>query len=473
LKTNIKNVSKIYNDFLQIFSGFFANKKASKMAGKRANLNQFAHPKNPYKNGLGNLEDLVKNDSEFNQIAKRNPETGKVTTDWSDRQYVKDLMRAILRRDFSLDLKSPAGSLAPALTNKLNYLLWLEDLAALNSESSIQGIDIGTGAAMYFAAIAVKKLKWKMLATEANFEDFIMAKDNLLKNHLESDIILVHTADPTKIFPINATSEFEQYFFSMCNPPFYEKDAKKRRERSEFDGVKAGREHEIEFDGGEVEFVSKMILESVEIRDKVSVFTTLIGHKRNLAILKESLAKIGTIQATSVTEFCQGRTMRWGLAWTFNPKISLMIKDIRAEAKSLEKLKQPIEFQLDFKSAAVTCVQVSHSLKELFESISVVVAKEGKVTDNNCYMRLKTTKTNWRGQRAKRRQNERQPQAKRQRMDDNSGQEIEEDIKLDCQLYVQRKNNTIAFQFIFLSGQVGKNGLAELVQCVKNQLKKL
>lgn len=136
-----------------------------KNKGKRANLSHFAHPRNSYKNGVGDLELLAKNDTEFAKIAKRNQENGKITTDWSDRQYTKNLLRAVIKRDFGLDLKSPAGSLAPALTNKLNYLLWIEDLANLNQvpKEQIFGIDIGTGASIYFAAIAAKKFQWKML----------------------------------------------------------------------------------------------------------------------------------------------------------------------------------------------------------------------------------------------------------------------------------------------------------------------
>ena len=43
-------------------------------------------------------------------------------------------------------------------------------------------------------------------------------------------------------------------------------------------------------------------------------------------------------------------------------------------------------------------------------------------------------------------------------------------LKLDCQMYLKKDNNNIIFQFVFLSGELGKNGMAELVQCVKRQL---
>mgnify|MGYP001172432923 CR=1 FL=1 len=43
-------------------------------------------------------------------------------------------------------------------------------------------------------------------------------------------------------------------------------------------------------------------------------------------------------------------------------------------------------------------------------------------------------------------------------------------LKLDCQMYLKKDNNNIIFQFVFLSGELGKSGMAELVQCVKRQL---
>ena len=189
------------------------------MKGKKANLGHFAHPRNPYKDGIGDLNALAESDPEFENVAKRNPETGKVITDWNDRMYTKQVIKAVMKRDFGLDLMSPQGSLAPALTNKFNYLLWVEDIAKLNSyNENIRGIDIGTGAGLYFAAIAVKHFKWSMFCTESNPEDVEMAKQNIAANSLESHINLVKS-DNEKLFPIQ---EGVEYFFSLCNPPFYD-----------------------------------------------------------------------------------------------------------------------------------------------------------------------------------------------------------------------------------------------------------
>ena len=426
------------------------------MTGKKANLNKFAHPRNPYKSGLGDLDELAKEDPEFASLAKRK-ENGKVTTDWTDREYTRKLMKAVIKRDFQLDLESPVGSLAPALTNKLNYLLWIDDLAKLNNVQEVQGIDIGSGAAMYFAAIAVKHFQWSMLATESNQEDYKTALQNLKRNGLEGKLTLVKTDVKGEIFKIDGS-----FFFSLCNPPFYEVN-EERREREDIEEP-TGRNHEVATDGGEIEFVSKMIEESRQIQDKVKFFSSLIGHKRNVAVLKETLKNIPEVRSSTVTELCQGRTMRWVLAWTYHPDIKLELPTPRSEFKSQEKQGKPIIFEV---STPSTCQEISTVLKTYLSDINVQVAKEGKRDDTSCYLRLKTTKTDWRGQRAKRRMLEKGPQTKRMKLDSDEDMEVEESVKLDCQLYLNKKEDKVAFQFVFLNGEVGKGGMSELVQCLK------
>lgn len=132
--------------------------------------------------------------------------------------------------------------MAPALTNKLNYLLWIQDLAELNHfKGQIQGIDVGTGAAIYFAAIAAKFFRWKILATESNEQDFKMATENVQDNNLSEFVHLVKT-DQFQLFKLE--DDFPNFFFTLCNPPFYQVD-EEIREREEYNGVCSGRSHEI------------------------------------------------------------------------------------------------------------------------------------------------------------------------------------------------------------------------------------
>lgn len=74
--------------------------------------------------------------------------------------------------------------------------------------------------------------------------------------------------------------------------------------------------------GGEVQFIATMVQQARPYRNRVLVFTTLLGHKSSLAAVKQLLKSEGAA-SLSTTEFCQGRTMRWGVAWTFQQNINL------------------------------------------------------------------------------------------------------------------------------------------------------
>merc|ERR1711871_1423207 len=63
-----------------------------------------------------------------------------------------------------------------------------------------------------------------------------------------------------------------------------------------------------------------MVEESVVYRDKVIWFTTLLGFKHHLKSVKALLGSLShqhNVTALKHTTFEQGRTCRWGIAWSF------------------------------------------------------------------------------------------------------------------------------------------------------------
>lgn len=109
----------------------------------------------------------------------------------------------------------------------------------------------------------------------------------------------------------NVMEKDEVYDFSMCNPPFFEskegseKIAKTLPPRN----APTGSESELKTEGGEMRFVTKMIEESVELRDRIKIYSTMIGKKADLLSLKR-LINSRNIENMTWTEFCQGHTTR-------------------------------------------------------------------------------------------------------------------------------------------------------------------
>ena len=111
--------------------------------------------------------------------------------------------------------------------------------------------------------------------------------------------------------------------FVMTNPPFYESEdemfksaAKKSRPPL---SACTGAPIEMVCEGGEVAFVTRILDESLRLRDRVQWYTSMFGMVSSLETMVEKLRERG-VDNYAVTEFIQGKkTRRWALAWSFGP----------------------------------------------------------------------------------------------------------------------------------------------------------
>lgn len=99
----------------------------------------------------------------------------------------------------------------------------------------------------------------------------------------------------------------------MCNPPFFESDGEGEGERIAKvlppRNAPSGNDRELRTTGGEVAFVTRMIEESVNLGNRIKIYTTMIGRKADLFDLKK-LIRSKDIENITWTEFCQGHTTR-------------------------------------------------------------------------------------------------------------------------------------------------------------------
>lgn len=114
----------------------------------------------------------------------------------------------------------------------------------------------------------------------------------------------------------------------MCNPPFYESKADlltsaEVKQRPPFTAC-TGSENEMVTSGGEVAFVSRMIDESLVLKDRVQWYTSMLGKHSSVAFLVQKL-RDAKIDNYAITEFVQGsKTRRWAIAWSFEDMRSSM-----------------------------------------------------------------------------------------------------------------------------------------------------
>lgn len=148
------------------------------------------------------------------------------------------------------------------------------------------------------------------------------ARKNVQLNGLEERIRVVGRKPDDTLIPLDDL-EIQSVDFVMMNPPFYmsESDMLSSAEKKARPPHSActGAPVEMICEGGEVSHVSRMLQESLHLRDRVQWYTTMLGKASSLELLVEELRKNG-IDNYAVAELVQGsKTKRWTLGWSFGP----------------------------------------------------------------------------------------------------------------------------------------------------------
>ncbi|CAN7984870.1 unnamed protein product [Ixodes hexagonus] len=370
-------------------------------------LNQYMHPRN-----------VFQTPPDFKELAVRYPEfrkhviydlSGKVRLDFKNHESQRALTGTLLKHYFELDVQLPPDRLVPAVPQRLNYVLWLQDLLQLFPEKeSVVGIDIGTGASCILPLLGYKQCGWSFTATETDSINLAHATANVKRNSLENHIKVVAVESLREAH--EAVEGDSAVDFVVCNPPFFgsaeEADAQGRAEeqgRTPPSSDMSGSEEEKVWPaGGEVAFVRDVLLQdSLCLREKVRIYTVMLGKKSSVKQVMAELNEQG-VNCTS-TEFCQGKTMRWGVAWTFLDADLASVPGTRRP-----KSKPPLEFTLPRKLKGVKyCVPgVFVRIKELLQEVQVPfeVIADGK---NMCHLWVKAESNTWSHQRRRRREMQR------------------------------------------------------------------
>jgi len=278
------------------------------------------------------LKNPFNKDYKFNNLIAKHPplksfvfenEYGNQTIKFADSQAVKALNTALLKEHFGVNYWNiPENNLCPPIPGRLDYLLHVADLV---SEKDIHLLDIGTGANLIYPILASTHFNWKCTASEVNTDSLSNAQEIIDKNEALKNIVLRHQQFKSNILEhiILPTDALDVV---VCNPPFFKNrtDAEKSNLRK-FENLKlsedktqnfGGLSNELWYKGGEEAFIKKMAEESVQFKDQVRWFTSIVSQKENLKNIKRAINKTKPTEV-KIIEMEQGNKQSHFVAWTF------------------------------------------------------------------------------------------------------------------------------------------------------------
>ncbi|KAK0553286.1 hypothetical protein OC845_001286 [Tilletia horrida] len=293
------------------------------------------HERSPY----------AKSPPDFAQLAKDYPALAKhvipnssrsSTIDFQDADAVRTLAEALLWTDFKVAASFADGRLCPTIPNRLNYVLWLQDVLSETRRILAQvkplgpadppgsvGEDERPSKKARLGPTQKAKLRGLDIRRENKYERAFAPPRYRPKNLPSSDI--------------NQGTASLGFDFTMCNPPFYSSkqdmlDSAKGKAKGA-SAVCTGTDGEMIFEvensqgaGGEVGFVKRMMDESfgLEHRSQVLWFTSMLGRLSSVDTLLDHLqqkdrqnGKGDRLVSWVVHELIQGTTKRWVLGWSF------------------------------------------------------------------------------------------------------------------------------------------------------------
>uniref|UniRef100_A0A7N2MYC5 U6 small nuclear RNA (adenine-(43)-N(6))-methyltransferase n=1 Tax=Quercus lobata TaxID=97700 RepID=A0A7N2MYC5_QUELO len=274
----------------------------------------------------------------------------------------------------------PDGQLCPTVPNRSNYIHWIEDLLASDiipktntSGGNVRGFDIGTGANCIYPLLGASLLGWSFVGSDVTEIALEWAEQNVKNNPHISQLIEIrkvkscedgpsmeksHDGEsvsceskielsacvvredvhllPSASFDLHSDAnkryngppvlldvirDGEKFDFCMCNPPFFETMEEAGLNPKTSCG---GTPEEMICPGGEKAFITRIIEDSAVLKQSFRWYTSMVGRKSNVKSLTAKLWEVG-VTIVKTTEFVQGQTCRWGLAWSFVPPVRKIV----------------------------------------------------------------------------------------------------------------------------------------------------
>lgn len=297
-----------------------------------------------------------------------------------------------------------------------------------------------------------------MFALDTNEDSIKIAKENVKQNQLDSFITIIQQ-NPDEIFSDHIFKDINSIDFCMCNPPFYDSqmdfkyELKKNRTggRKSPNSFRTGCTTELEVEGGEEAFIKQIIEKSCSLMALIKIYTTMIGHQRNVTPIINFLISKGITNFIQ-TEFCQGQTTRWGLAWTFG------YRNLLRKVPDLNLINRCRNTTISKEFLFVDEERVLVKVKRILEKIQILCSENDEMIEITAF------KNTWSNQRKRKREILKNPEVIVETTDEqNTDPILIADISMEK---TDGKNFDLCIRYVY--GSVGKNGIHQIMQFIVN-----
>lgn len=295
------------------------------------------HPQNPHRFRY-DYNQLISICPELAPFVKPNKYKTE-SIDFANPAAVKMLNRAILKLNYKLEFWDiPENYLCPPIPGRADYIFHVADLLASGNRGiipagqAISVLDIGVGANCIYPIIGSLTFGWKFVGTDIDPIAIRVAQTIIDSNRSLKDKVLLRPQSKASNIFSNILNPDEIFDLSICNPPFHSSQeiATEGTYRKNHNlGLKSGKMPVLNFggqyselccDGGEAEFLRRMIKQSSEIPGRVKWFTSLVSQKSHLPVIYKNLQKVNA-QDVRTIEMLHGQKQSRIIVWTFTDKI--------------------------------------------------------------------------------------------------------------------------------------------------------
>ena len=258
--------------------------------------------------------------------------------DFFNPQAVKVLNQALLKYYYTIDYWDiPPTYLCPPIPSRADYIHYIADVLGSSNHAEIPRgktitcLDIGVGANCVYPLIGSKEYGWSFIGIDID----AVAIDNAAKiitlnPPLSEQIQLRIQKNPNHIF-IGSMLPNECIDITICNPPFHASFAEAQegtlRKLSNLQRKKitkptlnfGGQHHELWCEGGEGQFIQKMIYQSKAVGMACYWFSSLVSKETTLHTIYKALKEVQAIEIKTIP-MKQGNKISRIVLWTFLSK---------------------------------------------------------------------------------------------------------------------------------------------------------